>query len=273
MAGAAADTQTFDSTERRRRVQVSQNAADASLLSRTTARAGPISTRRGGRRGTTNRNAASRRNSTGSSAAPPQAALTRTLTAPARAQNPNAAMPLMPPPASLQWLHHLDIPYANRSPSLKSFPPRTSDKVGKCYSLCNNMQQSEDLAIASLGRKLHCILPTLVFGPVGAHGEYASQIIRRRCTLFCRGQWQQLWEERPRALTEQQRRQWTDAVDNQRGFVIDESTEGAIKSVEEGRLTQAVRRMTSAGIVECVERAWRFFQTIFFAPPAVAPML
>eukprot|EP01047_Picozoa_sp_COSAG01_P050919 COSAG01_NODE_5195_length_4419_cov_5.749537_3_plen_83_part_00 len=50
-----------------------------------------------------------------------------------------------------------------------------------CVALCNNMQQSEDLAIAALGRKLHCILPTLVFGPVGAHGESASQIIMSNC--------------------------------------------------------------------------------------------
>ena len=143
------------------------------------------------------------------------------------------------PAPALAWLRSVNFPLVNPGSTIVDLPARTDEHVGSCYAMCCALQSADSSAgdTFMLGRKLSVLMPRLLFGPLGCTREAASRAMRRRCRLFCAGEWQALWQEMPVPPTAGEREARQRERDRLRGFSAQTTLDGAIRAVHDGRLS------------------------------------
>ena len=139
----------------------------------------------------------------------------RRTSPPAHPMDPVVHLPV----ASVEWLRGVEVSTLAETPTLLNPPRRSAQWISRCYTLLAGMQHESNLdEYLQLGRKLHMLMPRLLFGPLAVHGDQARRAMIQRCQLFVRGDWERLFSAMPAPYTSEQRQAAQAERDTRRGY-------------------------------------------------------
>ena len=128
---------------------------------------------------------------------------------------------------SIEWLRGIEVSTLAETPTMLNPPRRSAQWISKCYTLLAAMQhESNPDEYIQLGRKLHMLMPRLLFGPLAVRGDQARQAMIQRCKLFVRGDWARLFSAMPAPYTSEQREASQAERDARRGYAADPTLAG-----------------------------------------------
>ena len=177
------------------------------------------------------------------------------------------------PDASLRWLADLQVdtpavPAVAQTPTMRRLPPYTSEWVSRCYCLCSALQLSTAPGHSLLGRKLHMLLPRMLFCPMGGLVfKPAAALMRQRCRQFVAGDWQELIDAAPPPLSEAAKKAMREESEDRRGYPLIEVFEQALYKMVCARPSAAVNHLLSSGVADPnSEHTWTGLVNLHFAP-------
>jgi hypothetical protein len=148
--------------------------------------------------------------------------------------NFRGAIPAIPQ-HSLDWLQSLstDEDTVYDAITMRSLPAKISRHVSQCFNICSTLIDSPTPGHPALGMRLLDLLPRMIFGPIGDKKNQAASVeIRRRCTDFIEGRWQELYESCPIALSAEQSLQLSIERNARRGYSVDANLDSAIQGLK-----------------------------------------
>ena len=147
------------------------------------------------------------------------------------------------------------------------FPKHTLDLVAACYAFDLGLQQmNANRRMQDLGRRLHALLPRLLFGSLPQKARPAAALMRRRCRQYLRGEWPQLLRDSPAGLTAQQRAALASEAETRRGYAVDPTLENSVRKMEDGRPSQSVTALLSHGMAS---GAFEQLLAVHFLDPSI----
>jgi hypothetical protein len=177
------------------------------------------------------------------------------------------------PPLEIEWLTAIEFDTVTGTPTQRVVHKKSEDQLAQCMVTIQTMTNSTIEGRAKLGMRLLDLFPRLVLGPSQLSQNALVNEIRRRCYLFNKGNWSQLWNEMPLPIPREAREAAREARESSKGYMIDDNLEFACTAVTYGRPGQAMGMMMSNGIAKNEDIAWAALQETHYEPPDDDPQL
>ena len=205
--------------------------------------------------------------------ASPRPALVRTHTMPTSFVRRQASGPpngaYIPQQDKLQWLQDLTFNPVNTRVTVRLLPRGTSKRIALCAQLCAALMDSQaDPTHSRLGTKLFDLMPRMLFGSLEKKKrQAATKEIKRRCTKFLAGEWEDLYNSQPPILTEAAQSALANARMVRSGHTPNAKLDSAVREVAFAQPSKACAALLMEEREEDTDRGFAFLQSVHFARP------
>jgi hypothetical protein len=127
------------------------------------------------------------------------------------------------PPSEIEWLTAIEFDTVASTPTQRVVHKKTEDQLAQCMVTIQTMTNSTIEGRTKLGMRLLDLLPRLVLGPSQLTQNALVNEIKRRCQLFNKGNWSQLWDEMPLPIPREAREASREAREASKGYMVDDN--------------------------------------------------